>query len=198
MVMARRVAKRTYRTLAVAGSLAAHLGFVVFLVWRLGATPYLSEQPAIQVELVRRPHAVRERSPATAKTGSVAPAPPSLHVLSHPTSPTPQTKALPEAEALDANVGARQALRGRFGCDHARMLGLSAEERADCEDRIARAAPFSGAGRLNLDLTGRYAADPEPYLARRPKNGCKVRAAGDAGPMGNEGPAAGIACAWSF
>ncbi len=52
--------------------------------------------------------------------------------------------------------------------------------------------------RLNLDPRGQYAENPEPYLVRMPKNGCKVRAAGDAGPMGQQGVAAGVTCAWSF
>jgi hypothetical protein len=51
---------------------------------------------------------------------------------------------------------------------------------------------------INLDPHGRYLSDPEPYLTRMPKNGCKVRAAGDAGPMGQQGVAAGISCGFSF
>ncbi len=198
MVTASPTSRRTLRALAVAGSLAAHLGFVLFLVWRLGATPYLPEQAAIQVALVRQAPAIRKRPQPPSKAASATRATSSRNAVTRPTSPIPPTENLPEVLAPDGQSDIRQALRGRLGCDHAKMLGLTAEERARCEDRIAKVGGFSGAGRLNLDLTGRYARDPEPYLARRPKNGCKARAAGDAGPMGNEGAAAGIACAWSF
>jgi hypothetical protein len=81
-----------------------------------------------------------------------------------------------------------------FGCDRA---GLTDAERASCGMRLAANRPTTPAP-LNLDPHGRYVSDPEPYLTRMPKNGCKVRAAGDATPFGEEGVAAGISCGWSF
>jgi hypothetical protein len=97
------------------------------------------------------------------------------------------------------NDAVRQALRGGLGCRHADLLGLTTEERRRCEERTTAQAPGPGP-KLNLDRDGAFAAgrNPEPYLARKPKNGCKLRAAGDATPAGDQGPAAGIGCAWAF
>ncbi len=93
----------------------------------------------------------------------------------------------------------RQALRGLMGCEHAALAGLTSEERERCRDRLgAEAGWAAGATRLNLDPRGAFASDSEPYLARKPKNGCKPRAAGDVGAMGEIGAAGGVACAWSF
>jgi hypothetical protein len=94
-------------------------------------------------------------------------------------------------------------LRGALGCQNAALLQLTPEERERCRNKLVG----SGDGRdelmgrkLNLDKKGAFArdADAEPYLARKPKNGCKPRAAGDVDPMGKVGSAAGIACALSF
>jgi len=94
--------------------------------------------------------------------------------------------------------GVRQALRGLVGCEHADLSRLTPGERRRCQARqmaeTGRAAP----GKFNFDLSGRLAKDPEPYLQRRTKHGCKARAGGDVVPSGNQGTAGGIACAWSF
>jgi hypothetical protein len=95
----------------------------------------------------------------------------------------------------------QQVLRGLVGCSHADLSRLTPEERRRCQERqLAEAGRLKGAGpsRLNFDLSGRYAENPEPYLQRRPKNGCKPRAGGHKVPSGNQGTAGGIACAWSF
>jgi hypothetical protein len=93
----------------------------------------------------------------------------------------------------------RSTLRAALGCGHAAFLGLSSEERRRCQDQLASrtdAPPVP----LDLDPRGLGLSDgnPEPYLSRRPKNGCKVRAGGDATPMGKEGAASGMSCGWSF
>ncbi|MEO8115362.1 MAG: hypothetical protein ABI655_13330 [Phenylobacterium sp.] len=92
-------------------------------------------------------------------------------------------------------------LRGRVGCDHAALLGLSRAERQDCLDRLARsevAELGNTPAALNFDRRGDLARIPEPYLARKPRNGCKPRAGGDVGSMGEVGAAAGVGCGWAF
>ena len=92
----------------------------------------------------------------------------------------------------------RKALRGLGACSLADMLALSPSERQACLDRLAK-APGGGPMALNLDRRG-YAAGKaqEPYLQRKPRNGCKIGAGGDTVPSGNQGVAAGIGCALSF
>ncbi len=115
---------------------------------------------------------------------------------SAPEAREPVGAQLPLADGL--GVGARQALRDLLGCEQASFLGLSSEERRRCQDRMAVNRTGSLPLRFNLDPGGRYVENPEPYLNRRPTNGCKVRAAGDAGPMGQQGAAAGMTCARPF
>ncbi len=91
-----------------------------------------------------------------------------------------------------ANVSG--ALRGVFGCN---LPDLTDAERTACGERLAANRPTIPTA-LNLDPHGRYVSNPEPYLNRMPKNGCKVRAAGHATPFGKEGVAAGVSCGWSF
>ncbi|MGH6910517.1 MAG: hypothetical protein ACREEG_10045, partial [Phenylobacterium sp.] len=95
-------------------------------------------------------------------------------------------------------AGVRNALRGLGGCGHADLLALSPAERQACLDRLAK-APGGGELRLDLDRRGYAAAKTqEPYLQRKPKNGCKVGAGGSTTPSGLQGVAGGIGCALSF
>lgn len=191
-----RRAKRA-RVLAVAASVAAHGVVFAVLAWRLGATPELAEAPVMNVRLAtlshpkpREPH--HEPPAVKADTSTRAPRPDTPVVR-----PADQPAVALPGDETRRGEGVRQALRGRLGCDRADLMGLTAEERERCRDRLAAGAaqaPF----KLDLDRKGRFAEDPEPYLARRPHNGCKVRAAGDKTPSGEEGAAAGLACAWSF
>ncbi|WP_372786332.1 hypothetical protein [Phenylobacterium sp.] len=192
------------RTAAISASVAAHVLVLLFLIWRLGVTPTPAETPVMNVELTRlRPQAPkpppepRRERPAT---GSHA-APP---IVDHPPAAAPDAReeARPAAEPSNGQgEGVRPALRGLLGCEPTALVGQSAEERRRCQDRLgadALRAQRQAAARLNLDPTGRYVTDPMPYLGRLPHNGCKVRAAGDVGPMGHEGAAAGVQCALSF
>ena len=78
------------------------------------------------------------------------------------------------------------------------LLALSPAERQVCLDRLAK-APSGGPIALNLDRHGDAAGkDQEPYLARKPRNGCKIGAGGDTTPSGVQGVAAGVGCALSF
>ena len=192
------------RTLAIAASVVAHVLVLLFMVWRLGASPELHETPAMNVALSRLwpraprpPPAPRPERPAA---GSHA-APP---IVDHMPALAPDGREATRPSAMPPSrggEGVRPALRGLFGCEPSALLGLSKEEREACRDRLgadAVGAQGRPGSRLNLDPTGRYVADPMPYLGRLPHDGCKVRAAGDRGPKDEQGLAAGVQCAWAF
>jgi hypothetical protein len=185
--------------LAMGAAAAFHALVLVLLTWRLGLQPEAPAPPIVNIDLTPpwRPHVVsprldregRRRAPATARPVGRADEP-------RGAPPVAATGLARSADGAAAEA-VRPVLRGLLGCEQARLLGLTAEERQHCLDRLAEAraaAPTT----LNLDARGAFGREPEPYLARKPTRGCKPRAAGDAGPMGNEGAAAGLACAWSF
>ena len=88
----------------------------------------------------------------------------------------------------------RRTLGGLAGCDRPE---LTREARERCEAR--RWSGGMATARLNLDPTGRFAKDPEPFLSKRPKKGCRVRVTGDADPMGESGNAVGgVTCVIPF
>jgi len=210
MAAERRAARASRRTLAVAASVAAHAAFVVLLVWRLGSPPDVS--PATVMNVVLTPFGHHDASkPATEPKreppgSEMATASSPAHADERPKPAAPgdrKAEGVVEPPASGLSDGMRQALRGLLGCERATLLDLSPEERQRCRDRTtAEAARLRGVGapKLNLDKGGEFAAgkSPEPYLARRPRNGCKTRAGGDVAPMGEEGVALGLACAWSF
>lgn len=105
--------------------------------------------------------------------------------------------ATPNGETAPA-AGVRQALRGLLGCRHATLAGLSQEERERCQERLGAMVDQERGPKLDLDTRGAFARDPDPYLARKPKNGCKARAGGDVAPTGEHGAALGVGCAWAF
>jgi hypothetical protein len=87
-------------------------------------------------------------------------------------------------------------LRGLSGCQLAGLDRLAPEARARCLERLAvldRPQP-----RLNLDLTGRYAQEQTPYMARPPKNGCKPVGGVVDDVNGSLKGKIGIGCAFSF
>jgi len=191
------------RTLAIAASILAHGLVLLLLVWRLGGAPAVQEPPVMSLQLTRlRPHARRppvearrDRVMAAPRAASTPERPPPLlpdaHELPVPATPSPQAGA----EAL------RPALRRLLGCQASALVGLSREEREHCRDGLgAQAVQAQGqpGARLTLDPRGRYAVDPTAYLNRRPHNGCKVSAGGDAAPNGKEGAAGGVQCGLSF
>lgn len=197
--MGSRVATSNDRAMAIAASAAAHLAFFALIVWRLGATPTQAEPPVIQLQLIPQPRAPTEESRRrTAHTAAPRPA------RLPPTIEAPPVAPLLTPEPAERPAEVRQALRALVGCSHAALTRLSAEEQARCRDREVAALTVEGNApllRLNLDRRGAYAENPEPYLSRRPKKGCKPRAAGDvaAAPMGGqEGVAAGVTCGWAF
>jgi len=193
------------RGLAIAVSVVAHALAALALFWKLGAAPTYQELPAMNVQLAPWPQAARRPPPPKPEQtqrppAKASPAPSVLPpVLSRPAVSARELGAVPQAppsEGEGANV--RNALRGLGGCSYADMLALSPAERQGCLDKLAKAP---GGGELRLDLDGRgYAAakTQEPYLQRKPKNGCKVGAGGSTTPSGLQGVAGGIGCALSF
>lgn len=189
------------RTVAVAASVVAHAGLFLLFAWRLGETPTPPEPPTMVVQLMPwpqqakpepEPKAPRRADPADRERRPVA---------ARPSLPPPPDLAAPAPAplAVDEAAGA-QALRGLLDCRPANLDRLTAEARERCERRLAGDPTLRTASspRLNLDASGRHAPDDEPYLARRPKKGCKVRAAGGADPMGKQGAVGGVACVMRF
>jgi len=200
MIDRRRAVARD-RSLAIALSVAAHVLAFLALFWKFGASLAYPETPVMNVELAPwsrtspAPPPPPKDKPVKNKIRSNLPP-----VLTQPMSEAHRADAVPQVPGPQApgDEGARlrNALRRGAGCEHADLLGLSTVERQACLDRLAKAQ--AGAARLNFDLRGGYAKNPQPFVERRPKNGCKARAGGDKAPMGQEGVAGGLTCAWSF
>jgi hypothetical protein len=189
------VRRARWRT-AGAVSLAFHIAFLAVLAWQLGRQPAPVEPPVIDVRLVtltprRPPEAPRADRPERQIAGRARQANTAPSIAPAPIAPSPAPAADPSA------AGVARVLRRAVGCDHANLMRLGPEERQRCEQRIAAAEPPSG--RLNLDPSGRYAENPEPYLQRRPTKGCKPRAGGAPSPMGDDSiVTTGITCAIPF
>ena len=199
MAAERRLAETRGRALAIAASAAAHALFLLWILWRLGASPHLAETPIMSVELTRPWHD-KAQEPPPRRNSQPAALPPSILTSppdNRPGAPVPDTREV--ARPGEGSGAVRQALRGLLGCEHAALAGLTSEERERCRERLGAEAGRAGGGaRLNLDPRGAFATDAEPYLARKPRNGCKSRAGGDVGAMGEIGAAGGVTCAWSF
>ena len=184
------------RGVAVATAVVVHALLLVILVQGFRTWPYLAERPAMTVQLAtpqtrpRSPKSPRRRE----REASQAPATP------HPERSAPDNHATVEAPppADGFSGGSRQALRDLLGCEHAAFLGLSSEERRRCQDKAMANARDAEQLRLDLDPHGLYVVNPTPYLNRKPRNGCKVMAGGDAGPAGQAGAAVGIGCGKTF
>lgn len=185
------------RNLAIAVSVVAHVLVLLALFWKFGSAPTYAELPAMNVQLAPRPKTrPPPRPPTKATTRPPAHVSPRLEAappgLSRPVLEPPAPETAPPAPAV------RDVLRKAIGCDPAMLARLSAAEREACLDRLAK-APAGGAMALNLDRRG-YAAGKaqEPYLQRKPRNGCKIGAGGDTTPSGVQGVAGGVGCALSF
>jgi hypothetical protein len=187
-----------------AGSLAANLALLALMLWSLRGLPPPLEGQVVELELMRPfpPPPLRFPNPKRGASGALpgrTPVIPSSppRIEAPPADPrTPPAPAQTEPARPDA---VRSTLRAALGCQHADFLSLSSDERRRCQ---AQMASRTNAPPIPLDLDprglGLSDGDPEPYLNRRPTNGCKVRAAGDETPMGAEGVASGVACGWSF
>lgn len=184
--------------LAIVISLCAN-SLVASFFWDLRLTPVDDAAPVTVVEFVPRQPLQRSSSQTprhpSARSGPLA-VRRSFAPIPTRSAPTPVISPVPTAAPPggDDVANLSRALKGRLGCE---LAHLTDAERAACTARWAANRPTTPTP-LNLDPHLRYASDPEPYLTRMPKNGCKVRAAGDAGPMGQQGVAAGVSCGWSF
>lgn len=173
-------------------------GALAFLLLRhLSQTPAPVDERALQVSLIPMERLRGDRAqpdrPRSARRDTPSPSRPQPEPAAPSSAPGPPSAGV-ASDALGSD-GLR-TLRGLSGCAY--PARLTAEERERCETR-RWAGSGRGVGRLNLDPSGRYVENPEPYLVRRPKNGCRVRATGDVDPMGDTGNArAGVGCAWSF
>ncbi len=186
------------RALAVAASVVVHAGLLIVFIQGVRSWPALTERPVMEVQLAplaparSRPAPPRRprKAPRTAATRPAI-APPAAR-------PAPDAREAVEAPPAGVSGGAVQALRDLLGCAHAAFLDLSPEARQRCEDRMTAYRKTTPPIQVDLDPRGLYAVNPIPYLNRKPKNGCKVRAAGAAGPMGQGGAVAGISCGKTF
>ncbi len=184
--------------LAIAASVAVHAILLVIFVQGLGSWSPSTDGPITTVELAPRPPAQPRKPTSRPRRARKAP---QASVDLRPEPPAPDARETGEASpppAESLSGGARQSLRYLVGCERAALFHLTSEERRHCEDQTMAARRASVPLRLNLIPRGQYLGDPEPYLSRRPRNGCKVRAAGVKAPMGQEGPATGITCARPF
>jgi hypothetical protein len=182
-----------------------HVVLLVFLVRYLPPPPVYRDAPSIEVSLVpplrtdRSHRAVARPGPPDSRDvlARAEPVPPIPSLSPSPAGAATAPSTSGDGAPSDADLAAkgRQVFRGLRGCDR---VGMTREERERCEaERWARAAPASP--RLNLDPSGRYARNPEPFLSRRPKDGCRARMAGDVDGMGNDSNVrAGVTCVIPF
>jgi type IV secretory pathway VirB10-like protein len=138
--------------------------------------------------------------PAAGSAAAVDPPPPQPLPAAGPPASAPNPWQVSDAARLQA-FG--DSLRAQRACAAAPGGRLTQEERARCladwEASAERAAVKWPSPQLNLDPKGRFVRETQPYLERKPKNGCKVRAGGTPVPaFGDQGVATGVACAFSF
>ena len=100
------------------------------------------------------------------------------------------------ASAVAAPPAISAPLLGLLRCRQATLDRLAPEAREQCLERLA--VIDSPPPRVDLDLTGRYARDRTPYLARPPKNGCKLVSGVADGVNGTVDGKMGVGCAFSF
>jgi hypothetical protein len=169
--------------------LAANIGFLAILA--LGGRLQSDYGPsrAIEVQLtppappeVRRP---RSETPATQPGRRRAPAklPPPEATTGQVTRP--EVTPPPVSATREAPSGLAWALRRGLGCDHADFMALTAAERQHCRDRLAAATErASETASLGVEPGKRAIFDlaakrdhwlQEPFLAEKPKKGCRPR-----------------------
>lgn len=185
------------RAMLLALSIGAHVVVLGWLMVQRHVLSPSSETPAMDVMLAppifrRLSVEPRNRPPPPRPHAAKSPERAALRREEPALAPPP---AAGQGEAAAATPPAvRRALRGLIGC---RLADLTDEERQRCDERLAAAEDRIGR-KLDLNPRGAFAREADPYLARRPKNGCKARAGGDADPAGKQGAAVGLSCAWAF
>jgi hypothetical protein len=178
-----------------------HAVLLIALVRYLPPPPIYAEGPSLEVSLIAPPRSSRARRVVAKRArpddrGALVQTAPTLSIPAVSPSSS-EGDASPPAPGGDASgdgaAQRRPALRGLRGCD---LATREARERCEAE-RWARAAPV--APRLNLDPSGRYARDPEHFLLRRPKDGCRARMGGDVDARGDDSNVrAGVTCVVPF
>jgi hypothetical protein len=199
--MAAKLVRIEARLVAVAFSVGAHAIFLLLFLHSLSNKHALPEAAVMSVELVppwpdRREHSPSTRPLATEPARTTA----GRRVATLAPSMV-EPRVLDTVPATEANEDASQVLRQALGCQHARLAGLTAEERERCLERLATSGKREQSRptpKLRFDKGGAFDTDDTPYLALKPKNGCKVGAGGKSDAMGKEGAVAGVNCAWSF
>ena len=201
------------RLLATGLAACAHLVVLLLLGWRvprLVIAPAGPEVGVMEITLMRPPPRPRPR-PA-AKPARSAPSTPALapRVLIAPTAgapaviepvPSPPAPAPPVVDASPNDDHLRNALRGLTGCGDPSAYGLSHEERAKCDQRLAAAKPAPVGSQLSAEELRQF--DPPkqpPIFIRKPHNGCLPHAGDTPSPLGSNAKTTtlGIACGWSF
>ena len=202
-----RSSRRRVLLAATAASLAVH-GFVyVMLTPSPGTRRSYPEQRSVQIELlppspVSRRIVLSEKS----KRGTRYSSP----ITSSLPGAVPTKVEVPRSaesvsgdELVSSPAGTAVApapnLRLSDGCD---LQRLTAAERRACErQQLAEASRKARPLQVTEDLSqgGRFAPrETLPYLARDPKNGCKVKTGGGSGVGMKDPMAAGVACKFSF
>ncbi len=206
--MSGRIKSRSIRALHLTILLASmifHGVLFAYLAHYVAQPQSLKEAPTIQVSLVTPPKPEFVRRHFTDRPPPNGPVLPARTNLEHSIPRAAASPASDSAEPLtpgaaspskdDAMAGARRALGGLNSCDQKQ---LTREEREQCQAQkwahTAMPAP-----RLNLDPAGRFAKNPEPFLSRRPEEGCRIRLTGDVDAMGdNMNSRAGVTCVKRF
>lgn len=206
------------RALAFVFSTIVHLAIVTGLLWQARWRPAEETPDALQVELSRQP-ADQRRTPEKPPHGSRRPAslnpsltPPAPRPVSAVASPTPPAPSVaPPPPARDAAPGLSQTLRRSLACAHPEDYGLTSSEREDCQIRaakLARAAADGPSFGLSPQKQAVFEAEArranvlqEPFLAERPKQGCKPTVTEHEGGVVGRAPpnwTASVACAIRF
>ncbi len=202
------------RTLGVAASIVVHIAFLAFLALSPGVrereTPVgsidLQLVPPIPAEAVRRGRPASTAAPARRRLAAPAAAADS-GAAAAAEIPPPRTRSSEPSEP----AGMARALRRSLGCANADFMQLTPEERQHCRDQFAAAA--SGAtvmAELGVDPRKRAIFDApgkrdrilqEPFLAERPKRGCRPQVTEQDLPVNGSAPhdwTVSIACGVPF
>ena len=204
------------RALGIIFSTMVHVAIVSGLLWQMRWRPVEQASGAMQVEL-SKPLGAQRRVNKALPTRSRKPArnspPPMARGAPAAVSPTPpQTIIAPlEPSVPPIPPGLSQALRRSLGCTRADYYGLTSSEREECQRRAAELARAGTAGPYyGLSPEKQAAFDAaakradflqQPFLAERPKKGCKPTVTEhEEGVFGRAPPnwTASVACAIRF
>lgn len=189
LVTARRRAETRGRALAIAVSVGVHGAVLAVFIWELRPPPPTPAAPAIDIELTA-PWPLRSRRRLSSKAAP-RPSPSALTVSAPRLSAPPVAPLIPQPVNVPPTPLAAErpldlkALRGAIGCEDEGLLHMSPTERQGCRDRLAGSAnPVARSAEFGIDARTRSAFDVEarraafletPFLAEKPKKGCRPR-----------------------